>query len=106
GEVSIWNYDQQKLGAYVFTSGKAGLKSREKADLVIYDRYTGKKIDVGQGYIQHEETENVVWQLHMGQWWGQFGKFSTFLAGIVATSLPITGFLIWWGRRKKKPKPA
>jgi uncharacterized iron-regulated membrane protein len=26
------------------------------------------------------------------------------LAGVIATSLPITGFLIWWGRRKKKKK--
>ncbi|MDG3582751.1 PepSY-associated TM helix domain-containing protein [Galbibacter pacificus] len=102
--VSIWNYDQQKLGAYVFTSGKVGLKSIENADLAIYNRYTGEKINVGEKLIKHETTENIVWQLHMGQWWGQFGKLSTFLAGIVATSLPITGFLIWWGRRKKKKK--
>ncbi len=73
-------------------------------DISIYDRYSGQKIEVNPKIIQHEKTENVVWQLHMGQWWGQIGKLSTFLAGLVATSLPITGFLIWWGRRKKKKK--
>lgn len=100
--VSIWNYDQQKLGAYVFTSGKVGLKSIEKANLIVYNRYSGEKIPVKKEVAQHEKTENIIWQLHMGQWWGQFGKLSTFLAGLIATSLPVTGFLIWWGRRNKK----
>lgn len=102
--VSIWAFNLNELGAYVFTSGTAGLKSVENADITIFDKYTGDKIEVDEKLIIHEKTENNVWQLHMGQWWGQIGKFSTFLAGIVATSLPITGFLIWWGRRKKKKK--
>ena len=101
-EVSIWNFETRKSGTYVFTSGKVGLKSIEHASIHVYDSYTGKEIHIDQKYLQHERTENVVWQLHMGQWWGQVGKLSTFLAGIVATSLPITGFLIWWGRRRKK----
>ncbi|WP_089688711.1 PepSY-associated TM helix domain-containing protein [Catalinimonas alkaloidigena] len=101
-EISLWDPNFQKLGAYIFTTGKVGLKSIENADLSIYDRYSGEKITVDPQFLQHERTENMVWQLHMGQWWGQFGKLSTFLAGLVATSLPITGFLIWWGRRNKK----
>ncbi|MDV3778709.1 hypothetical protein CMU25_19190 [Elizabethkingia anophelis] len=105
-EVSVWNYDRKKLGAYILTSGKVGLKSIEHASIDVYDIYTGKAIKIDPKYLQHEKTENIVWQLHLGQWWGQLGKLSTFLAGIVATSLPITGFLIWWGRRnKKKTKP-
>ena len=101
--VSIWNFDQQKLGAFIFTSGDANLKSIANADISIYDRYSGERLIVDPKYLRHEQTENIVWQLHMGQWWGWLGKLSTFLAGIVATSLPITGFLIWWGRRKKRP---
>ncbi|UBM58634.1 PepSY domain-containing protein [Marinilongibacter aquaticus] len=103
---SIWVYNLGKTGAYVFNTGKAGLKSVENMDLLAYDRYTGAALEIPQGNVIHEKTENVVWQLHMGQWWGQFGKLSTFLAGIIATSLPITGFIIWWGRRKKKPAKA
>ncbi|MBZ4189441.1 PepSY-associated TM helix domain-containing protein [Niabella beijingensis] len=103
--VSIWNYDQKKLGAFIFTSGNVGLKSISDADIAVYDRYSGQKIDIPAGSLRHRKTENIVWQLHMGQWWGQLGKLSTFLAGIIATSLPITGFLIWWGRRNKKKKP-
>ncbi|WP_267739924.1 PepSY-associated TM helix domain-containing protein [Myroides injenensis] len=103
--VGIWNFNQQKLGAFVFTSGKIGLKSVENADLIVYDRYTGEEIAIDKKILRAEKTENYVWQLHMGQWWGQFGKLMTFLSGVVATSLPITGFLIWWGKRKK-PKRA
>lgn len=100
--VNIWVYQLDQLGAYAFGSGNPGLKSIEHADFTVYDRYTGYKLDLPQGQLLHEKTENMVWQLHMGQWWGAFGKLTTFLAGIVATSLPITGFIIWWGRRKKK----
>ncbi|WP_075351650.1 PepSY-associated TM helix domain-containing protein [Algoriphagus marinus] len=40
--------------------------------------------------------------LHTGEIFGQFSKFLWFLACTVATSLPITGTLIWWNKRKKK----
>ncbi|WP_313375733.1 PepSY-associated TM helix domain-containing protein [Chishuiella sp.] len=102
--VRIWESPKRQTGAYVFSFGKVGLKSIENFDMTIFDRYTGQKINVKSTLIRHEKVENIVWQLHMGQWFGQLGKISTFLAGIVATSLPITGFLIWLGRKKKKPK--
>lgn len=102
--VNTWVYRIDKLGAYAFNSGKPGLKSIENADYTVYNRYTGKKIEINSGHITHEKTENIVWQLHMGQWWGQIGKLITFITGIIATSLSVTGFLIWWGRWKKKRK--
>lgn len=102
--VNIWTFRDSEYGAYPFTAGKAGLKSIENADIIIFDKYTGKKLNIAPDVIKHNKVENTVWQLHMGQWWGQFGKLSTFLAGLISTSLPITGFLIWWGRRKKKKK--
>lgn len=101
----IWVSERTKSGAFVFNLGVAGLKSTENLAIEAYDRYTGEKLHIERPYIIHEKVDNFIWQLHMGQWWGQFGKLSTFLAGIIATSLPITGFLIWWGRRKKKKTP-
>ncbi|GAA0886567.1 PepSY-associated TM helix domain-containing protein [Sphingobacterium siyangense subsp. cladoniae] len=100
--IGIWIYRLEKSGAYVFSGGTSGLKSTENMDIAVFDKYSGARIAVAPPEEIHEKVENYVWQLHMGQWWGQFGKLSTFVAGIVATSLPITGFLIWWGRRKKK----
>ena len=42
--------------------------------------------------------------LHTGEIFGQFTKFLWFIACAVATSLPITGTLIWWNKRSKKGK--
>lgn len=39
------------------------------------------------------------YELHTGRILGLFGKFLAFLVGLTAASLPVTGFLIWWGRR-------
>ncbi len=102
--IGIWVHGLEKVGAYMFAAGTTGLKSTENLAVAVIDKYTGERIAVQKQDEKHETVENIVWQLHMGQWWGQFGKLSTFLAGIIATSLPITGFLIWWGKRKKKPK--
>ncbi|GLB48217.1 PepSY-associated TM helix domain-containing protein [Neptunitalea lumnitzerae] len=99
---SIWVYQVQNLGAFAFTAGKPGLKSIEGDEIIAFDKYSGDQINLSEKTITHAKTENTVWQLHMGQWWGQLGKLLTFITGIIATSLPITGFIIWWGKRKKK----
>ncbi len=101
-EIGIWNSDFQNIGSYIFTTGKIGLKSVENAEITIYDRYTGEKVKNLKPYMQFEKVKNIIWQLHLGQWFGQFGKFITFLAGIITTSLSVTGFLVWWNKRKKR----
>jgi uncharacterized iron-regulated membrane protein len=40
--------------------------------------------------------------LHTGEIFGQVTKFLWFLGCLIATSLPITGTLIWWNKKKKK----
>ena len=42
--------------------------------------------------------------LHTGEIFGQFTKFLWVIACAIATSLPITGTLIWWNKRGKKGK--
>lgn len=44
--------------------------------------------------------------LHLGTIYGTFSKIIYFLACLIATSLPITGTLIWWNKLKKKPQKA
>lgn len=100
--LNTWVYRIDDLGAFAFNSGKPGLKSMENVDFNVYDRYTGEEILINADHVIHEKVENYVWQLHMGQWWGQIGKLITFLTGLIATSLSVTGFIIWWGRKKKK----
>lgn len=44
----------------------------------------------------------MTYDLHTGQLLGTGGKIAAFLASLLAASLPVTGVLIWWGRKKKK----
>lgn len=41
------------------------------------------------------------YDIHVGQILGLPGKIIAFLASLICASLPITGFIIWLGRRKK-----
>jgi uncharacterized iron-regulated membrane protein len=44
------------------------------------------------------------YDLHVGAVLGLPGKILAFSASLIIASLPVTGFLIWWGRRNKARK--
>ncbi len=41
------------------------------------------------------------YDIHVGAVLGIPGKLLAFFGSLIAASLPVTGFIIWWGRRKK-----
>jgi uncharacterized iron-regulated membrane protein len=51
-----------------------------------------------------EKLSRLNYDLHVGSVWGLPTKIIAFLACIISASLPITGFIIWLGKQKKKPK--
>lgn len=56
-----------------------------------------------------QQVGRSVKSLHTGEIFGQFTKFIWFIACLIASSLPITGTLIWLNKKKKKSskkKPA
>lgn len=73
-----------------------------------YDQYTGKLLraasfaDLNGG----DQLYQLNFDLHTGAVLGLPGKILTFFAGLIAASLPVTGFLIWWkrGKREKSEK--
>ncbi|MCJ7933885.1 MAG: PepSY domain-containing protein [Chryseobacterium sp.] len=75
-------------------------------NLLTFDKYSGKVL----ANIPHhnlntaEKYANANYDIHTGSYFGLFGKIIWFLAGLICTSLPVTGFLIWWGKRKKQGK--
>ena len=104
-EAQVGTFELDSSGFYsIRLANMVGLKSVDNARVFFIDRYTGKALDAPEAALKHETIENMYWSLHMGTWLGPIGKLCTFIGGLVSTSLPITGFLIWWGRRKKKPK--
>jgi uncharacterized iron-regulated membrane protein len=40
--------------------------------------------------------------IHTGQILNLPGKIIAFIASLIAAALPVTGFVIWYGRRNKK----
>lgn len=51
-----------------------------------------------------EKLHEVTYDIHVGALFGIPGKILVFLASLITASLPVSGFLIWKGRRKKNIK--
>ncbi|WP_165503555.1 PepSY-associated TM helix domain-containing protein [Pedobacter hiemivivus] len=69
-----------------------------------FDRYSGKLLQKGDAFGQLSLGAKVIamnYDLHTGSVLGLGGKLLTFLAGLIAAGLPVTGFLIWWRRGKQ-----
>lgn len=94
-------------GAYynVRVSNRIGLKSAESPKDLFFDRVTGKiATDVPPSVIKGNAVDNAIWVLHTGNWLGPVGKLFTFLAGLIGTTLPISGLLIWRNKRRRQSK--
>ncbi|MEZ0483133.1 PepSY-associated TM helix domain-containing protein [Fibrella aquatica] len=94
----------------------ANVNSREgvfwSIDYRYFDQYTLKEIPVTNVYGRLKDANTadklirMTYDIHTGGILGFAGKVLAFLLSLVAASLPVTGFLIWWGRRKKARKSA
>ncbi|WP_129713839.1 PepSY domain-containing protein [Pedobacter sp. SYP-B3415] len=90
--------------AVIYANGYKGLETYYKSDDLQFDRFTGKLLD-RRNYSQKNSGEKLIamnYDIHVGAILGLPGKILAFFASFIAGSLPITGFIIWWGKRKKK----
>lgn len=74
-----------------------------------YDQYSGKELPATGSYAGKFSTATVAdkivrmnYDMHTGAVLGLTGKILAFCASLIAASLPVTGFMIWWGRKRKK----
>lgn len=74
--------------------------------ILTFDKYSGKLLanKPHQQLSNAEKYANANYDIHTGSYFGLFGKIIWFISGLICTSLPVTGFLIWWGKRKKQGK--
>jgi uncharacterized iron-regulated membrane protein len=74
-----------------------------KSDSYEFDQFTLKPLKV----LNHKTKSaglklgSMNYDIHVGQILGLPGKIIAFLASLICASLPITGFIIWWGKRNK-----
>ena len=71
-----------------------------------FDKYNGKLL---KAYIYEKKSPGLKltemnYDIHVGQIMGLPGKIIAFLASLICASLPVTGFIIWFGKRKKTKK--
>jgi len=79
-----------------------------KSDYRYFDQRTLEEIEVDHMYgkLKNASTADMAirmnYDIHVGAIAGLPGKILAFCASLICASLPVTGFLIWRGRKKKR----
>ena len=76
-----------------------------------FDQYSGEalKTESFETVDAGEKVNLLNYDLHVGSILGIPGKIIAFFASLLSASLPVTGFFIWWGKRRSNrvsTKPA
>lgn len=68
-----------------------------------FNPFTGEQLyrKTFDDYNNGEKAMALNFPIHVGAILGFPGKVLAFFTSLICASLPVTGFLIWWGRRKK-----
>jgi uncharacterized iron-regulated membrane protein len=81
-----------------------------RSDFLNFDRHTLREIPVRHVWGRYADADfagrlqRMYYDIHIGAILGLPGKFIAFLAALIAASLPVTGFLMWFFRRKARRK--
>ncbi|MEJ8598019.1 PepSY-associated TM helix domain-containing protein [Riemerella anatipestifer] len=78
--------------------------SYHKNHSVIFDENSGELLKVHRHSDKNlgEKAIAANYDIHVGAIFGIWSKILAFIVSLICASLPITGFLVWWGRNKKK----
>jgi uncharacterized iron-regulated membrane protein len=90
----------------MITKTKLGFFAPAAGDRITMDPTSGKivKLDIFKKKPFNERIAGSIKAIHVGNVYGTFTKILYFLACLIATSLPITGTMIWLNKMKKKTK--
>lgn len=78
-----------------------------KIDYRYFDQYSLKELPVQHQWGRFRDASGsdklmrMNYDIHVGAIAGLAGKILAFCASLIIASLPVTGFMIWWGRRNK-----
>ncbi len=90
----------------MITKTKLGFFAPAAGDRITMDPTSGRivKLDIFKTKPFNERVAGSIKAIHVGNVYGTFTKILYFLACLIATSLPITGTMIWLNKMKKKSK--
>lgn len=74
-----------------------------KASNYFFDQRTGKLLltESSESFNNGQSIRNMYYDIHIGKILGFPGQLLVFFGSLIVCSLPVTGFYIWYGRRKK-----
>ncbi|REC45732.1 PepSY-associated TM helix domain-containing protein [Chryseobacterium sp. 5_R23647] len=80
--------------------------SYHKNSSLIFDENSGELLHTYNHEDKNfgEKTVAANYDIHVGSILGLPTKIIAFIVSLICASLPVTGFLVWWGRRKKTKK--
>ncbi len=93
---------KDSVGTIVAQKSQNGFFTSAGVDRLTLDPYTAQVLKL-ERFADKTLGEKIAVSakiIHTGELYGTFTKILYFLACLIATSLPITGFLIWWKRGK------
>lgn len=82
------------------------------SDYLFFDPYTLEEVATPSIYGKYanagfaDKVIRMNYDIHVGAIGGLPGKIIAFLASLLIASMPVTGFLLWYGRRVKGKRPA
>jgi uncharacterized iron-regulated membrane protein len=101
-------YNNQAVSGAIEATAFAKTLRYYESDSYMFDRYTGKLLRT-MPHVKKSagmKMNEMNYDLHVGQIFGLTTKIIAFLASLICASLPVTGFIIWWGKRKKSKSKA
>lgn len=95
---------QGPAGAATIYKTPTGFFTLAASDRLTLDQYSGAvlKADIFAAKPWNEQLVALIRPLHIGDVYGTFSKILYFIACLVATSLPLTGVIIWLNKLQKK----
>ena len=76
-------------------------------DVLQFDQYSGRMLSHFQNKkkTRMQRLVEMNYDLHVGAIAGLTGKIIAFIASLICASLPVTGFLVWYLKRRKPLRP-
>jgi len=105
GDLTI-NFAKDSTGTVSISKNRVGFFAPSAGDKLTLDQYTGEVLekDIFREKPFNERASASIKALHIGDIYGPFTKLLYFISCLIATSLPVTGVMIWLNKMKKKPK--
>jgi uncharacterized iron-regulated membrane protein len=104
GEECFINMPEDSVGVYKVTVRLDDGGFYKKMNQFVFNQYTGELVTMQlfNNASTGDKLKATNYNIHTGKVFGITGQLLVFFASLISASLPVTGFLMWRGKRKKR----